>query len=399
MLIYRRKQMKKVLALVVAVLLTAAVFVGCGPSNDKPDQEPSVQPSEAASVEPPAEATPETTFEIAMITDKGDIDDKSFNQGTWEGILEYAEANGKTHLYYKPAEVTTDAYIAAIDLAVKGGAKIIITPGFLFEPAIYVAQDTYPDIKFVLIDGDPNDGDWNPGPPKYKRNDNVYSIFFAEQQAGFLAGYASVKDGYRKLGFMGGMAVPAVVRFGYGYVQGAEVAAKELGLKKGDVQMMYNYTGGFEATPEVQTLAASWYTSGTEVIFGCGGKVGNSVFAAADANNGKGIGVDSDQSSLSPSVITSAMKGVGNAAKASLTDYYAGTFKGGVSEYLDITIDMIGLPYANSKFNTFSQADYDAIYDRLVKDTDGIRTSLWNDTTTPEVTGLPVEIVAVTLVK
>lgn len=387
--------MKKVLALIVAALLTVAMFAGCSTTNNQPTQEPTVAPTEAASVEPtvaPTEAP--AGYEIAMITDKGNIDDKSFNQGTWEGIKAYAEANGKTYKYYKPTEVTTDAYVAAIDLAVQGGAKVVVTPGFLFEPAIFVAQDKYPDIKFVLIDGTPHNEDYS----EFRIEKNVYSIFFAEQQAGFLAGYASVKDGYRKLGFMGGMAVPAVVRFGYGFVQGADIAAKELGLKKGDVEIMYNYTGGFDATPEVQTLAASWYTSGTQVIFGCGGKVGNSVFAAAEANNGKAIGVDVDQSFESPTVITSAMKGVGNAAKSALTDFYAGSFKGGVSETLDIQVDMVGLPFANSKFTTFSQADYDAICQKLIADTDGLRSSLWNDTTAAAVTDLPVEIVKVTLI-
>ncbi len=397
--------MKKSLAIVVAVLLAVAMFAGCASTNNPPSQAPaSEKPSEAASTQPsgaPSEAPTEAAagYEIAMITDKGNIDDKSFNQGTWEGIEKYAKEKGITYNYYKPTEVTTDAYVASIDLAVQGGAKIIVCPGFLFEPAIFVAQDTYPDIKFVLIDGDPNDGDYSKGAPTYKRNDNVYSIFFAEEQAGFLAGYAAVKDGYRKLGFMGGMAVPAVVRFGYGYVQGCEVAAKELGLKKGDVQIMYNYTGGFEATPEAQTLAASWYSSGTEVIFGCGGKVGNSVFSAAEAAAGKAIGVDVDQSFESETVITSAMKGVGNAAYSALTDYYAGSFKGGVSEHLDIQVDMVGLPFANSKFSSFSEADYKAICDKLINDTDGLRSSLFNEKTAEKVTGLKLDIVKVTLVE
>ncbi len=389
--------MKKLLALVVAVLLAAAMFAGCQTNN-----QPTASPSEVASVEPSVEPSPSevaATYEIAMITDKGNIDDKSFNQGTWEGIEKYAKETGKTYKYYRPTEVTTDAYVAAIDLAVQGGAKIVVTPGYLFEPAIYVAQDKYPEVKFVLIDGNPNDGDWSAGAPNYKINPNVYSIFFAEQQAGFLAGYAAVKDGNTKLGFMGGMAVPAVVRFGYGYVQGCEVAAKELGLAKDAVQIMYHYTGGFDATPEVQTLAASWFTSGSQVIFGCGGKVGNSVFAAAEANNGKAIGVDVDQSFESPTVITSAMKGVGNAAYAALTDFYGNKFKGGVSETLDIQVDMIGLPFANSRFASFSQADYDAIVAKLVGDTDGLRTGLWNDTTVAKVTELPLTLVKVTLVE
>lgn len=367
--------MKKIIALLV-VLMTLAVMLittGCGSSG----------------------------YEIAMITDKGNIDDHSFNQGTWEGVDQYCkDHNNISHKYYKPTDVTTDAYIAAIDLAIKGGAKVVVTPGYMFEPAIYKAQDTYPNVKFVLIDGNPNDGDYSKaGGPTYKIDNNVYSIFFAEQQAGFLAGYAAVKDGFTKLGFMGGQAVPAVVRYGYGYVQGAEYAAKEMGLAAGSVEMKYFYTGDFAATPEHQATAASWYTSGTQVIFGCGGSVGNSVFAAAEANNGKSIGVDVDQSTQSASIITSAMKKVGTAAYSALTDYYGGKFQGGKSVTLDIQQDMVGLPFSTSKFTKFTQADYDAIVAALKADTNSIRTNLWNDKTADSPDKLPVTLVKVDYIK
>ena len=172
--------------------------------------------------------TTKKTFELALITDIGTIDDKSFNQGAWEGLKKYADEKKITYAYYKPTEKTDAAYVAAIDLAVTGGAKVIVTPGYLFEPAVYVAQDKYPNVKFILLDGTPHTPDYK----TYRIEKNVYSIFYAEEQSGFLAGYAAVKDGFTSLGFMGGMAVPAVVRFGYGYVQGAEYAAKELGLTK-----------------------------------------------------------------------------------------------------------------------------------------------------------------------
>lgn len=155
-----------------------------------------------------------------MITDVGTIDDRSFNQGTWEGIKQYAEEKGITHKYYQPTEQTDDAYLSSIDLAVKNGAKIVVTPGFLFEGPIGIAQDRYPDVTFVLIDGNPTvDG-------AIKINSNAVGITYAEEQAGFLVGYAAVKDGFTKLGFMGGMAVPAVKRYGFGFIQGAELAAR-----------------------------------------------------------------------------------------------------------------------------------------------------------------------------
>jgi len=222
-------------------------------------------------------------FELALVTDLGTIDDKSFNQGSWEGLIKYAREKGIPHRYYQPAEQSNDAYLTTIDLAVRGGAKVIVTPGFLFETPIYIAQDRYPEIHFILIDGVPHSADYS----VFRTGDNVVGVLYAEDQAGFLAGYAAVKDGNRRLGFMGGMAVPPVVRFGYGFVQGAEYAAQELGLASGAITINYHYTGHFSATPEVQTMAASWFNSGVDVIFAAGGAVGNSVMAAAEQANKK----------------------------------------------------------------------------------------------------------------
>ena len=302
------------------------------------------------------------TYEIGMITDIGTIDDKSFNQGTWEAIKAYAEANGKTYNYYQPSAQSTEIYVERIDQAIADGAKVIVTPGYLFEEPIFIAQDKYPDVNFILIDGNPHNADYS----EYRTEKNAVGIVFAEEQSGFLAGYAAVKDGYTNLGFMGGMAVPAVVRYGYGFVQGADYAAKELGLT--DVAINYNYTGGFAATPEAQAMASSWYNDGIQVIFSCGGAVGNSVMAAAEASkDGKVIGVDVDQSSESATVITSAMKGLSAAVSQALSAYYDGKFPGGEAWVLGADKDGVALPMATSKFKTFTQADYDAIYAKLAK--------------------------------
>lgn len=341
--------MKKFLAIVLALVLVLSL-VACGGTDA------------------PAEENAEETYEIAMITDVGQIDDGSFNQGTWEGIKAYADENNITHKYYKPTEKSGDAYLASIQLAVEGGAKIVVTPGFLFEAPVYKAQELYKDVKFVLIDGNPNDGDWSkPEGPDYRTDENAVGIVFAEEQSGYLAGYAAVVDGYTNLGFMGGMAVPAVVRFGYGFAQGAEAAAKELGLDKDSIDLKYHYTGDFIATPEVQTKASSWYADGTEVIFACGGKVGDSVMKAAEASEGKVIGVDVDQSKDSETVVTSAMKGLAPAVQSVLADYYEGNFPGGQSLNLGAADDGVKLPMDTSKFNEFTKDDYDAIYDQLVK--------------------------------
>ena len=367
--------MKKLTSLLMLGALAVGCLTGCGSNNSgesKPTASITATPEATGSITPePTQGeptgTPEaggdsTGIELALVTDAGTIDDKSFNQGAWEGMKAYAEANGISYKYYQPIEISTASYIETIGLAITGGAKLVVCPGYNFEVAIHQLQDTYPDVSFILLDGQPHDEDNK----DFTLKENVYSIFYAEEQAGFLAGYAAVKDGNTKLGFMGGMAVPAVIRFGYGYIQGADAAAKELGIS--DVEVKYHYTGSFDATPDAQGMAASWYQSGTQVIFGCGGAVGSSVMTAAEGANGKVIGVDVDQSNQSPTVITSAMKQLAKSVEDTLTAYYKGE-KGGTVVTLDVKQGGVGLPLDTSKFEKFTKEDYDAVLAKLVDGT------------------------------
>ena len=354
---------KRILALAMAAVMAGSLTACSGSSGT--DTKAAPAETEAPASESKSEAKEESKagegdaantssskggaegYELALVTDLGTIDDKSFNQGAWEGLKKYAEENSIAYKYYQPQEGTTDSYLETIGLAIEGGAKLVVCPGFLFEEPIYLAQDKYPDVHFILLDGEPHDADYN-----YKTNDNVMPILFQEDQAGFLAGYAVVKDGYTKLGFMGGMAVPAVIRFGYGFVQGAEFAAEEDGIT--GLEIMYNYTGAFSATPEAQSMAASWYQNGTEVIFGCGGAVGNSVMAAAQEKNAKVIGVDVDQSAESETVITSAMKLLSNSVYDGVKDFYDGRFPGGKTSVFTVANNGVGLPMDTSKFEAAS---------------------------------------------
>ncbi|MEG2697734.1 MAG: BMP family ABC transporter substrate-binding protein [Ruthenibacterium sp.] len=338
--------MKKLFALLLILALSLSVFSGCGGKK----------------------------AELALITDLGTIDDKSFNQGAWEGLVKYAAENKISSQHYEPTEKSTDAYLAAIDLAVKNGAKVIVTPGILFEEPIYIAQSTYPDVKFVLIDGNPHNADYS----VVETAANTVGITYAEEQAGFLAGYAAVKDGCTKLGFLGGMPLPAVVRYGYGFVQGADYAARELGMAKDSVSMMYHYTGSFDATPEAQEMAASWYKNGTEVIFACGGSVGHSVMAATEAAGAKVIGVDVDQYSQSDTVITSAMKGIGASVYSAIEAFYQGNFPGGQNLVLNASNAGVAIAMDNARFKTFTATDYEKIYAALAADTDKIASNIVN---------------------
>ncbi|MDY0294342.1 MAG: BMP family ABC transporter substrate-binding protein [Acholeplasmataceae bacterium] len=335
--------MRKVIVMLL-VLLFAVVLVGCGEKTLNPEDQ-----------------------KIVLITDKGDITDKSFNQGAYEGVKAYAEANDIEYGYLRPTEATNEQYIAAIEQAIADGATIIVTPGYLFEPAINAVQGDYPNVYFILLDGSPANVDGG------TIEDNVYSVFYAEEQSGFLAGYAAVMDGYRSLGFMGGLAVPAVQRFGHGFVQGAAKAADELGLANDAVTIQYLYTGDFKATPEVQAAAATMFNGGVEVIFACGGAVGQSVMAAAATAGAKVIGVDVDQSGDSDTVITSAMKNLAGSVQQALEALFeAGNWDeefGGKSVVLDASRQGVQLPIANSDFATFTTADYEELLGKLVDGT------------------------------
>ena len=381
---------KKFLALLLALAMVLAL-AACGGGNNKPannnpadnktandnktDAPADTTDPAPAEPAPSGETDPEkiddtmtsadNKYVIAMVTDVGQLKDKSFNQGTWNGVKLYANENGKSYKYYQPAngDNATDedryqAYKAAID----GGAEVIVAPGFLQEAAMAKAASEYPDVKFIFIDGYPlSDASGN-------TLANVVGVAFHEEQCGYLAGYAAVKEGNTKLGFTGGGGGtnPAVNRYGYGFVQGAQAAAAEDGV---NVEMNYSYLygDGYSASAELQTQISGWYSNGTEIVFACGGSMCNSVFAAAAANNALSIGVDVDQSAESNTVMTSAVKGLSEAASLMLGRFYDGKWDevGGQAVNLGVDEDAVGLPFATSQFEVITEADYNALVDGM----------------------------------
>lgn len=306
------------------------------------------------------EVTGGGTTDIAFITDVGNIDDHSFNQYSWAGVQTYAEDHGLKANYYQPSEDSDAARVEQMDNAVKDGAKAIVMAGYLFGAALAEAQEKYPDVPFIALDVSTGDLE-NP-------QSNTALITYQEEQAGYLAGYAAVTDGYKELGFLGGMAVPAVIRYGYGFVQGAEQAAKDNSID--GVNIKYWYCGGFAPTDDIKAKMDSWYTEGTEVVFACGGGIYLSALAAAEANNGKVIGVDVDQSAESPLIITSAMKALSNSVILALTDCEENGWKfssayAGKETKLGAAQDCVGLPMESSQFTTFTQEQYDTLFSSL----------------------------------
>lgn len=330
--------MKKIIPVIIITLLMLCM-VSCGGS--KSGEEPK-------------------NIEIAMIADCSDIEDGSFTQETWTCIENFAKTEGITAGCIQTEEVVTaeeaapatkeESYMRAIEQAVEKKAKLIVMAGSNFETTVYAAQAAYPEVYFLLIDGVPHDAALN-----YANGANTISILFAEEEAGYLAGYAAVKDGYTKLGFMGGQELPSVKRYGYGFVQGVAAAAAELEQK---VELSYVYTGTFEPSEDVQKQAAEWYKGGTEVIFACGGNMGTSVMKAAENKGGKVIGVDVDQSYLSPSVITSAKKEIDTAVLEMLENYKEEKFVGGISFNYTAKNGGVSLEMDNGQFKTFKEDDY-----------------------------------------
>lgn len=339
-------------------------------------QEQTTEASEAASSE--AAATGDASdMKIAMITDYGDITDESFNQITYETSKAWAEENGCDFTYYKPEGDSTADRVAMIDKAVADGYNVLVMPGYAFAGAIVETADMYPDVKYVAIDVSQSDFDSESGEDGWTR-DNVFSAIYQEELPGYMAGYAAVKLGYKKLGFLGGMAVPAVIRYGYGYVQGADEAAGELGLT--DVEVKYAYANQFYGDSDITAAMDTWYQNGTEVVFACGGGVYTSAGEAAQKVDGKVIGVDVDQKATIDGLygdgmtVTSAMKGLGatvNTLLAAIRDGQWDQYKGkidnlGLVSGDDMSLNYVGLPEESTQWSdSFTDDDYKALVAKM----------------------------------
>ena len=365
--------MKKFLALMLALVMALAL-VACGQQKEPDVQEP----------QGPTD-TDKVTYKVAMITDYGDITDQSFNQTTYEACKAFAEANGVDFQYFKPAGDNTADRVAMIESAIDQGYNVIVMPGYAFGAAIAETAPKFEDVKFIALDvsaGDLGEGFVVPA--------NLYCAVYQEELCGYMAGYAAVKLGYKNLGFLGGMAVPAVVRFGYGFVQGVDAAATEGKLT--DVKVEYVYGNKFAGDPDITAYMDNWYkTLGVQAVFACGGGIYTSAAeAAAKVKDAKVIGVDTDQSAIIDKdygkgmTLTSAMKGLAPTVKHMLSEVVAGNFSnyGGKIETLglvsgdDTEANYVQLPLETTQWGDgFTKEDYKA----LVADMFGGKITVSND--------------------
>ena len=338
--------MKKFLAILLAMLMALCAVSACAEAVNPDDIEDNMTSADGKYV-------------VAFVTDVGQLKDKSFNQGTWNGVMAYAAANSLSYKYYQPAngdQATDDDRYDAMKAAVDGGAQVVVCAGFMQEAALRKAAAEFADVKFIFIDGYPID------------LDNVAPISFKEEQSGFLAGYAVVKEGFTKLGFTGGGAGtnPACCRFGYGFAQGVNAAAKEMDINV-ELKYSWEYGSSFQASTELQTMISGWYESGTEIVFACGGSMFQSVAAAASANDGYVVGVDVDQSSESETVVTSAMKGLSAATQWAIAKVFDDTFAeiGGIATSLGAADDAVGLPTDTWSLEKFTVDEYNKLYESI----------------------------------
>ncbi|MBE6040826.1 MAG: BMP family ABC transporter substrate-binding protein [Clostridiales bacterium] len=370
--------MKKFLVVLLAALMVFS-FAACGGGGDSGSSD-------------------DGTMKVAMITDYGDITDQSFNQTTYEACKAFCEKAGVDFTYKKPASDADADRISSIEEAIEEGYNVIVMPGYAFANAIYEVAPTYPDTKFVALDV--SEGDLTAYGEREFDGPNVYSAVYQEEIAGYMAGYAAVKLGYTKLGFLGGMAVPAVQRYGGGFIQGADAAAEELG--KTDVEIKYVYGGQFFGDADITAAMDTWYGAGTECVFACGGGIFTSAAEAAAKTGGKVIGVDVDQAAIIDGAygegmtVTSAMKGLAptvdtllGAIKDGKWDEYKGQIQnlGLVSE--TPSENYVQLPEESTQWaDGFQEADYQTLVKELFN---GDRT-VSNDTTKlPETKNVKVD--------
>ena len=360
----------------ILALVMALALVACGNKNTDDGKKDNPDDNKTPTViTNPDKVQDEMTssdgkYEVAFVTDVGQLKDKSFNQGTYDGVKLYAANNNLSYKYYQPAngsEATDDDRFAAMKAAVDNGAKVVVCAGYLQEAALRMAAKQFTDVSFVFIDGYPvgEEADVKDSPALK----NIAGVAFKEEQCGYLAGYAAVKEGYTKLGFTGGGGGdnPACCRYGYGFVQGADAAAKELN-EKVEINYSWQYGANFSASPELQTMVSGWYSNGTEIVFACGGSMFQSVAAAASAEDGKVVGVDVDQSSESETVVTSAMKGLSDAAEWAIAKVYDGTWDeiGNAATSLGVAENAVGLPTATWSMENFSVADYEDLFQKVL---------------------------------
>jgi len=303
-------------------------------------------------------------FKVGLVTDVGGIDDKSFNQGTWEGIKKFAEENKmKVGKQVKFLQSTAEAdYVPNLSTFADEGMSLIIAPGFLFEKSITDVSAKFPKVNFLIIDS------VVAGKP------NVASAVFAEHEGSYLVGVAvglkAKADGKNKDGFLGGMQFPLIQKFEAGFVQGVKAVYPEC-------QIMIDYAGAFDKPAVGQAIAQKQFNAGAYVIFHAAGATGNGMIKEAKERAAKGeavwaVGVDKDQyadgvyADGKSAVLTSMVKRVDVASHDVSAMAKEGKFPGGQVIVFNLANKGVGLPADNPNLSADIVSEADAYAEKIV---------------------------------
>ncbi|WP_264737243.1 BMP family lipoprotein [Cytobacillus firmus] len=336
---------KRKFGLALSLVLAAGTILGaCGKSEEKGGETAGGDEKEKA-------------FSVAMVTDVGGVDDKSFNQSAWEGLKAFGEENGlekgKGGFDYLQSQSDAD-YSTNLNTLARQDFNLVFGIGFLMEGAINEIAQQQKDAHFGIVDA-------------VVDQPNVASIMFKEQEAAFLAGVAAAKaTKENKIGFIGGMEIPVIERFESGFLAGVQAVNP-------DIKVEVQYAGAFDKAELGQTIASKMYSSGVDVIFHAAGGTGNGLFKEARDLKKKdparelwAIGVDSDQTAEGVVeidgkehnvILTSALKRVDNAVKDLSTKAKDGSFPGGETTTYGLAEDGVGLAPINPEVSAKAEIE------------------------------------------
>jgi len=351
--------MKRFISTIALGVVLGLGLVACGGVNNN---ETNGESPESGALE----SSTEDKVQVGLVTDTGGVNDRSFNEGTWNGISRFWKENpdlmGEPR-HILPSNMTLADFVTAAESLIDAGKELIFMSGFTFIDAIGELQELYPETKFVIIDADP------------ELMDNSHAILFAEQEAGFLAGIAAaLETASGSVGFIGGQEIPPVQSFGWGFLAGVAYAndAFDLNVEVG----AYQYQGSFDNAQAGATLAGGMYDMGIDMIFVAAGNVGNGVIAEAktraeDGENVFVIGVDSDQyeegilSDGRSIILTSAIKRVDQAAYDSIVALINDEFPGGEVLIKNARDNGVGLPEENPNLSAQTQELADEALEKI----------------------------------
>ena len=304
-------------------------------------------------------------LKVGMVTDSGSIDDRSFNQGTYEGIKAAADELGLECRYLKPSGTATPEYVTAIADLADAGFGFVGCPGFLFEEAVGETADMFPELKLVILDS------------VVTGHDNVVSVLFKEEESGFLVGVATaLKLQEGSVGFVGGIEIPPVQKYNWGFQQGIAYANDNFGTKITMDEKNFVYSGSFSDIALGQQLATTMYASGVDAIFAAAGGVGVGVINDCKNRRLAGedvwvVGVDIDQyadgvmENGESCILTSALKGVDSASYALVKMAYDGKFPGGEILTFGAAENGVGIPAENPNLTPEIEAEVAKVFDAI----------------------------------